>query len=147
MKPSDGMGISRILLDNRDIAMEGVLVGRRQVVSGVQLTVSNSLAILQGRVMFQHAPDARFVAAVSEGPVTWLDPGGRYVAVTRLSQAGTFEFRGLAPGLYRVVALPSVDRGRITDPDMLRQWTKVGQRATVTSQERTEIEISAVFGG
>ena len=76
-----------------------------------------------------------FIIVFSADQAHWT-PGNRRIMQTRPSSDGSFSFRNLPPGEYRLAAVTEVQQGEWFDPDFLTQLVDASVRLTLTDGGR-----------
>jgi hypothetical protein len=135
--------LKSVMLDDREIIDSGVdlspvtLAGELQIVITRQATtVSGSVVDDQGR------PRAEYVVvAFSPDAARWT-PGTRFIRATTSRPDGTFVLQGLPPGEYVLIAVPELEIGDETDPDLLEAWRAVGTRTSLAAFESKSVTLS-----
>jgi hypothetical protein len=99
------------------------------VITRQATTVSGPVVDDQGR------PRSEYVAvAFSPDAARWT-PGTRFIRATTSRPDGTFVLQGLPPGEYVLVAVPELEIGDETNPDLLEAWRMVGTRTSLAAFE------------
>ena len=133
----------------------GFTSNKRTVVSGtrprtlrpgcgqLQLLLGVDGAALSGRVNEEKdslpISDATVVLIPAPLPET-LAPGVLRTIAT--DQNGDFEFSGVAPGKYRLLAFAGLRNREAEDPEFVRQWQSKGTEITVQGREQKSVTLS-----
>ena len=81
------------------------------------------------------------VVAFSPDHARWT-PGTRFIRSTTSKPDGTFVLQGLPPGEYVLVAVPELEIGDETNPNLLDAWRVVGTRTTLAVFESKSVRLT-----
>lgn len=92
-----------------------------QAVTGVVVTLTTKTTSVSGTLLTADGAPAGgyYVVIFSDDPAFWSPRTRRVPPAARASTDGTFTFRGLPPGAYRLAALTNVDETDLADPAFL----------------------------
>jgi hypothetical protein len=62
----------------------------------------------------------------------------------RTSASGKFEFRGIAPGDYKLFSWESIDEGEWLDPAALKEFQSKGTAITLRESENKSVDLTAI---
>jgi hypothetical protein len=128
----DGWRIKAILQDGRDVTDSVFEMRTGDVLSGIQVIVSDRVNRLGGQITDDNGvplPDGT-VVVFADDPAKWtLD--SRFVRAARPDQQGQYEIRALPAGQYLAVALDYVEEGLWNDPEFLQSLRDLAERVTV----------------
>lgn len=114
--------VSRVALNENDFTDVPLDLGPgRPPVAPVQLTITNRVATLTGKVVDaddRAAPDATIVVFAADAS-RWT-AASRYIKITRPRADGQFTISGLIPGRYLAAARRSIEDGQWEDPLFLK---------------------------
>jgi len=112
--------LKKIVLNGIDVT-DAAVDFRGAAVEGVEVVLTPKVSRVSGVVSDDKGPVTDYAVVIfSSDPTKWTDRS-RFVAMTRPTQQGRFELRGLAPDEYLVIALPGVTGQEWSDPDFLQQ--------------------------
>jgi uncharacterized protein (DUF2141 family) len=134
---ASGWFAAEALVAGRDVLDFPLQVQPDTPVSGLTVTMTNRTTELTGRLqdaLARPAPNYMVVAFPSD-PRYWI-PQARRIQAERPATDGTFAFRGLPPGEYRLAALNDVEPGAWYDPALLRDLVAASIPVTLASGER-----------
>lgn len=138
----DGWMLASILHNGRDVTDDIVEGASRQVISGVEVVVSNQTTSVSG-----HVTDARgtpaaegTVVVFSANPNRWANRS-RYVRMIRPDQGGQFDIRGLPPDDYHAVAFDYVPEGAWNDPSYLAAARPYAERIQLDEGRRVMVSL------
>jgi hypothetical protein len=115
-----GAVVERVLAHGRDITDDGMVVDAD--IAGVEISITTTPPILDGRVIDDRGEPARGYAIVfADDPALWVKPGGRFVKIAEGDAAKGFRIAGLPPGRYRAVALADRDELEWASPENLER--------------------------
>jgi hypothetical protein len=120
--------------DSLDFPLE---VKANQNVSGAAITMSNQPAELRGQLVDDRGQPAmdHTVIVFAADRRFWI-PGSRRLLTARPATDGSFVFRNLAPGDYRIAGVLDPEPGAWTDPAYLEQLEPVSMRVTLAAGEK-----------
>jgi 5-hydroxyisourate hydrolase-like protein (transthyretin family) len=114
---------------------------RAKDVESVEVHLTSKVTRLAGGVSDDKGPVADYAVVVfASDPAKWIDRS-RFVAMTRPTQQGRFEVRGLPPEEYFVVALPGVVANEWQDPDFLQQLRPQATTITLLEGESKTVDL------
>jgi hypothetical protein len=135
----EDLRVERVVYNGRDVGQSGLNVTSGQQIRAVTVAVTSRVAALSGivRNASNHPVPNCVVFAFSTDMNTFKSPVGASVKYVRADANGQYSIGGLAPGSYRIVALPTLDVGFATDPQFLRDLSSHAARAELTDKERS----------
>lgn len=133
-----GWYLRRVTIGGREVTDTPVQLAND--VSDMEIVVTRQVTTLRGRVAGADGTRATVVvfATASE---RWT-PYTRYVQRVQTDTSGSFDIRGLPPGRYAAVALPSLADGEEGNPELLRRWLESGSLLELNEGEARELELS-----
>jgi hypothetical protein len=109
-------------IDGRDALDFPIEIGPNQNVQGMTLTFTDRTQDLSGQIQDAAGrPTADFTIIVFPTDNRYWLPQARRIVATRPGTDGTFSFRGLPIGEYRLTAVTDVEPGEWYDPTFLSQ--------------------------
>jgi hypothetical protein len=141
----DGWTLKAVLRDGRDITDEPVDLRSRELVSGIQVIVSERVAVVTGQVTDdQNAPASDGTVVVfHRDQAKWSDDS-RYVHGVRLDGQGQFEIHGLPPGDYLTVAIDYIEEGAWKDPAYLESIRRFAQPLSVAEGATAAVALKLI---
>jgi hypothetical protein len=128
--------LKSVILNGRDIA-DAPYDFQSADVNGLELVMTNRLAVIRGTVTDGNKPAASSVVVIfPEGETKWILPS-RAVTATKTSSEGTFTITGVLAGRYRIIAVPE-------PPAVGLEWL-MGLRALSTQVVVSENEGKSVI--
>jgi protocatechuate 3,4-dioxygenase beta subunit len=118
--PPEGWMLKAVWHEGREMTDLAVEMGSGEVLSGVQMVLSDRDTMLAGGLVgADGAPAADGIVIVfADDDDKWFD-GSRFVRVTRLDQRGAWQVQGLPPGRYLAAGVETVEEGMWHDPEYL----------------------------
>ena len=119
-----------------------------QNIAGVTITLTNRSTELTGIVTDeknQPAVDHTLIIFPADSRY-WAAGASRRIRTGRPATDGTFTFRGLPPGEYRIATPVDLEPGAISDPAVLQQLEGASMRVTLQPGE-TKVQNIRVSGG
>jgi Carboxypeptidase regulatory-like domain len=128
----DGWTVKAILHDGRDLADTPIEMKSGEVLTGVQVVVSNRVTTISGQLVDDKGAPLQdgTVIVFADEPSKWWDDS-RWVRAVRPDQQGRYQIQGLPPGDYLAVAVDYVEDGIWNDADYLESIRRHGQRVTL----------------
>jgi Carboxypeptidase regulatory-like domain len=128
----EGWTVKAILHDGRDIADTPIEMKSGEVLTGVQVVVSNRVTTISGQLVDDKGAPLQdgTVIVFADEPSKWWDDS-RWVRAVRPDQQGRYQIQGLPPGDYLAVAVDYVEDGIWNDADYLESIRRLGQRVTL----------------
>ena len=125
-----------------DVMESGVQVAQGQSPAPLDLTISSSAAQLTGVVLNEQmpAPDTRVVLL----PTGNRRGQPRFFKRAITDQSGRFTMKGVIPGEYRVLAIESLDRSLMSDPDFLEQFEDRGETVRLQEGGTQDVRLAAI---
>jgi protocatechuate 3,4-dioxygenase beta subunit len=131
--PDDWM-LKTVRIGERDITDTpfGVPAGAPDV-TGMEIVLSRKVALVTGEAKTQDGVPAHDATVIifAENSALW-GPGSRFVRATRPDDRGRFSIVGLAPGRYRITAVPLVTEGQWEDPAFLQTLERTSLRVELS---------------
>jgi hypothetical protein len=123
---SSGWTLATAIVDGRDALDFPVDIGPNESLHGAVLTFSDRTQDLSGRIQDAAGrPTADFTIIVFASDNRYWLPQARRIASSRPGTDGSFSFRGLPAGDYRLTAVTDVEPGEWYDPQFLAQLVPV----------------------
>jgi len=122
-----------VVIDGRDVTDEPVDVRHGEKITLVQVVLTDRVATLAGTVTTDRDEPAfgYTVILFSTDATTWR-PQSRTIMATQPDQTGAYQFRGMPPGAYYLVAVDEVEQGEWFDSVFLDEMRPGAERVTVT---------------
>ena len=121
-----------------DLLREDLVVAPGAAVAPVEVQLRDDAATLDGRVKLDPGVSAAAVIAIPEQTLR---------AATAFVVSGVFQFRPLAPGRYRLVAVDRVDDFAYAEQDVIGKYLAHAKEVTLRPNERTTVELEFVRVG
>ena len=124
-------------LDGQEYLDRPLEVGPGRALSGLVLTYTDRPTVLSGSITDakgEPAMDAVIVLFAADETL-WI-PGSRHLRLTRPMPDGTYEFRGMPPGDYRIATLIDEDPSAWSTPEVLRSLSTSAARLTLGEGEK-----------
>ena len=144
----DNWAVKGIFLDDMDVSDRAIDLSTDRG-SNVRVVLTDRVTELAGSVTSgAFAPtDADADATVvifTDDESKWTYPS-RFVRSVRANEDGTFQIRGLPPGLdYRAVAVDYLEDGEETDPEFLKRMRDRAARCSLREGERRAIDLRLI---
>jgi hypothetical protein len=115
-----GWILKTVLVDGRDVTDAPLDLRAGQVLTGVNLVLTNQLTEINGTIADERgAPITEFtLLAFADDESLWR-PFSRYIMTARPDQNGRYQVRGLPPGDYYLAAVDPAEQGEWFDPGYL----------------------------
>ena len=135
------VALAKITLDSRDVTDESIDF-RRENLSGVEVVLTRAVSHVTGEIRDDRgAPRVDYAVVVfTTDSAKWRDRS-RFVVRAQPNQEGRFDARGLPPGDYLAVALPTVGGFEYFDPDFLEAVRPLATRFTLAPGERKTLAL------
>ena len=132
--------VKKITLNDLDIT--GTPVDLRTMdVEGIQVLLTPKVTRLAGAVSDDTGPVADYAVVVfASDPAKWIDRS-RFVMMSRPTQQGRFEIRGLPPEDYFIIAVPGIVANEWQDPEFLQQLRPQATTLTLLEGESKTVEL------
>jgi hypothetical protein len=121
-----------------DLLREDLVVAPGAAVAPVEVKLRDDAATLDGKVKLEPGVSAAAVIAIPEQALR---------AATAFVVSGQFQFRPLAPGRYRLVAVDRVDDFAYAEQDVVGKYLAHAKEVTLRPNERTTVELEFVRVG
>jgi hypothetical protein len=128
----EGWTVKAILHDGRDLADTPIEMKSGEVLTDVQVIVSNRVTTISGQLVDDKGAPLQdgTVIVFADEPAKWWDDS-RWVRAVRPDQQGRYQIQGLPPGDYLAVAVDYVEDGIWNDADYLESIRRHGQKITL----------------
>jgi hypothetical protein len=115
-----GWALASVMVNGVEAIDTGLDFKNGERITGAELTITNQITQLTGRVTDDKgaAADESTVVVFASDASRWT-PRSRYIRMARPDQNGQFLVEGLPPGEYRAVAVDVIEEGEWTDPAFL----------------------------
>jgi len=125
--------LKSVMLDGRDVTDEPIEVRPGQTISLMQVVLTDRVATLAGRATTDRDEPAYgyTVLLFSTDATTWR-PQSRTIMATQPDQTGAYQFRGMPPGAYFLVAVDDVEQGEWFDSGFLDEMRPGAIRVTIS---------------
>ena len=144
----DNWAVKAILLDDMDVSDRPIDLSTDRG-SNLRVVLTDRVTELAGSVTSgafaptDANPDAT-VVIFTDDESKWAYPS-RFVRSVRAKEDGTFQIRGLPPGLdYRAVAVDYLEDGEETDPEFLKRMRDRAARFSLREGERRAIDLRLI---
>jgi hypothetical protein len=142
----DGFYVKAIRCGDADALVSGLAVGGGPP-EAVEVAISPKAGHISGAVKNpktqQPAPEAIVALAPQEKERRELPA---YYHQARTDQSGSFTFKNLPPGSYKVFAWEDVEDGAWMDPDFMRPLEGKGESVTVRESGQESVQVVAILG-
>jgi hypothetical protein len=129
--------MSSAIVDGRDVLDFPLDVAPHENVRDAVVTFTDQTQELSGRIQdAMGRPTAEFTIIVFPSDSRYWLPRARRIVSTRPGTDGSFAFRDLPPGDYRLTAVTDVEPGEWYDPNFLTQLAQVSLPLTLREGEK-----------
>ena len=142
--PDDWM-VKTIMQDGRDITDTPIERMSGEIMSGVQIVVTNRVSTVAGQLTDDKGlplTDAT-ILVFADDPEQWAGDS-RAVRAVRPDQRGQYQIKGLPAGAYLAIALDYVEDGMWNDPEFLESLRQYAQKLTVADASAQTIALKLV---
>ena len=141
----EGWRVKAVQHDGRDIIDLPIDPKSGEVMSGVEVVVTDRITTVTGRLSDEtNAPVADGTVVVfSTDDTKWFE-GSRFVRGSRPDQQGRFQIKGLPPGEYFAVAMDFVEEDTWNDPEYLRSLQNAAQKIRLVDGESQALALRLV---
>lgn len=130
-----GWFLRSVIIGDRDYEGVPISVPPGGELREITLVISDRLPVVSGSVSdAEGRPAAANVVLFSVDPARWLEAAGNQ-KMLRTGADGRYRFEGVRPGEYYVIALGSMQRWQMNDPDFLRPQQERATRITVADTD------------
>jgi hypothetical protein len=135
--------VKSIRVNNNDALNNPIRIDGTQTITGMAVVIGLSGGGVNGRVMNsrQEVMDRATVVLLPQGPPPFRED--RYRVFTT-DKSGQFQFRGLPPGEYRVLAWEDVDPGAWFNPAFLAVNERYATAMTLDEGKNQRIDVTAI---
>jgi hypothetical protein len=139
----DNAYVKSIRVNNADSLNSPIRIDGAQTISGVEIVLGPAGASIDGRVVNarQEVMNRATVVLLPQGPPPFRDD--RYRMLTT-DKSGVFQFRGLPPGEYRVIAWEDVDPGAWFNPAFLAAYERYATATTLAEGKAQRMDVTAI---
>ena len=132
-----GWWLRSAMVNGRDVLDVPLQIEPDTQLAGAVLTFSDRQTVLTGSIQVPAAdsPSAYTIVVFPDDRAMWL-PRARRIRSVRPATDGTYEFRGLPPGAYRLAALTDVGPDDLMDPSFLAALAPASIRIDLGDGER-----------
>jgi hypothetical protein len=141
----DGWALASILHDGRDVTDTAFELKSGDVLSGVQVVLTNRVNSIGGQVVDDKGTplaDGTIIVFATDAE-RWSEDS-RFVRSVRPDQQGSYQIRGLPPGDYFAAAVDYVEDGMWNDPEYLESIRRYGQRVTLGETDAQTMTLKLV---
>jgi hypothetical protein len=132
-----GWGLRSVIIDERDHEGIPVRLPDGGQVPNVTLVITDRLPEVHGTVLGSDGkPAAANVVLFPADPARWVEAAGNQ-KTTRPGPDGKYRFDAVKPGAYFVMAVQTMERWQINDPDFLREHQERAMKITVADSAVT----------
>jgi hypothetical protein len=112
--------VKSIAHDGRDLTDQPIEIRSGEVMSGVEIVITNRVSILSGALSDSKAAPTNdgTVIVFPEDRTRWSEDS-RFVRAARPDRHGRYQIKGLPAGQYLAIALDNVESGVWHDPEFL----------------------------
>lgn len=134
--------VKSIRVSGADSLNSPIRVDGAQAISGVEIVLGPVGASIDGRVVNarQDVVDRATVVLLPQGPPPFRED--RYRTLTT-DKSGQFQFRGLPPGEYRLLAWEDVDPGAWFNPEFLSAYERYATAITLAEGKGQRLDVPA----
>lgn len=131
-----------ITLDGEDITDEPLETTGKNVISGLQITLTDMLTDVSGGVTDARGQAVQDYVVVIQ-PEQQREPviASRLIRVVRADTKGRFQVRGIRPGRYVATAIESIEQGRQFAPEFQQQLRRGAREFAVREGEAVTIDL------
>ena len=132
-----GWWLRSAVVNGRDVLDVPLQIEPDTQLAGAVLTFSDRHTVLSGSIQVPAAdsPSAYTIVVFPDDRAMWL-PRARRIQSVRPATDGTYEFRGLPPGAYRIAALTDVGPDDLSDVSFLTTLVPASIRLDLGDGER-----------
>jgi len=125
--------LASVVIGGRDVTDEPIEVRNGERISLVEVVLTDRVATLAGTVTTDRNDPAfgYTVILFSTDATTWR-PQSRTIMATQPDQTGAYQFRGMPPGAYFLVAVDDVEQGEWFDSAFLDEMRPGAVRVTIS---------------
>jgi len=140
----DGWTVKSVTHDGRDISNVPFELNSGEMMSDVQVIVTNKVTTLSGLLADDRgAPIADGTVVVfGSNADTWTQ--GRFIRATRPDQQGQWQIKGLPPGEFLAIAVDYVEDGQWNDPEYLESVRRYAQKVTLADAGAQTVSLRVV---
>lgn len=134
--------LKAIYVNGRDINDTPLDIRNNQVISGVQVVLTNKPSEVTGSVLDAEEKPVTdcYVIAFASDSTQW-QPMTRAIQAVKPDETGTYSLRNLPSGNYLVIALTDVDEDSWYDPSVLEGWRNAATSVSVTDGETKSLSL------
>jgi len=135
--------VKSIRVNNSDALNNPIRIDGAQTITGLVVVVGLAGGGVEGRVVNarQEVMDRATVVLLPQGPPPFRTD--RYRTMTT-EKSGLFQFRGLPPGEYRILAWEDVDPGAWFNPKFLAAFERYATAITLEEGRAQKLDVSAI---
>jgi hypothetical protein len=135
--------VKSIRVNNADSLNSLIRIDGAQAISGVEIVLGPAGASVDGRIVNakQEVMDRATVVLLPQGPPPFRED--RYRTLTT-DKSGQFQFRGLPPGEYRVLAWEDVDPGAWFNPAFLAGYERYATAVSLAEGKNQRMDVTAI---
>ncbi|MEO5739012.1 MAG: carboxypeptidase-like regulatory domain-containing protein [Vicinamibacterales bacterium] len=143
--PSIGWGLKSVTLNGADITDTPLDVASLGDVSGIEITLTDTLSMLSGSVTnAQRAPVKDYVVVILPDRLREGALPQRFTRAIRPDQDGRYQTRGLPAGDYLAVALSALEAGDEWDPAFRKQIEPIAKRFRLMDGQTATVDLQLV---
>lgn len=137
-----GWSPKSIMLGDQDVLDFPLEVGAGRPVTGLVVTLTDRTQDLSGTIVDDRgAPASEHSLILFPSDARYWTPMSRRIRLTRPDQDGTFTYRAVPPGDYRVAAVLDYDQGEWNTPEFLRQLAWASTRVSIAEGEKKSVSL------
>jgi hypothetical protein len=135
VRPPSGMYAASVIADGVDLANDPYVLRDSGDIAAIKVALRDDVGVVYGVVSSGGRPKPAFVYAIPLFATT-----SDSLMVVSLEDGG-YQFFGLAPGAYRMVATEYAEEIPWRDAKAMEPWMRYGQVITVTPNERGKVDL------
>ena len=132
-----GWSMESVTVSGRDVLDESLEIRPGRNVTGAVIAFTDQITELTGTVVDEKGqPAADYTVLLFAADPRYWTPGSRRIRPARTQPDGTFSFRGVPPGDYRMAAFLDAEPGAWRDAAFLEQLTASSVRISLAPDEK-----------
>jgi hypothetical protein len=136
-----GWAVKSVEIGGRDMPDGAIELKGGQAIDGARIVLTNRFPSVSGRVTDDRAADAEGTVLLFPADESrWLTAASG-LRTGRTSQKGIFEFAGVPPGDYLLVALAAVQTWQVNDPEFLAEMKPRAERVTINEGQNAQLTL------
>lgn len=135
--------LKEVRYNNRHLAENAFTVDGSAPMQLIEISLGRRPAAVSGTVTDDGKPVSQSYVVLVRWPANSRDPflsaSGR-----ETDESGRFQFAGLAPGEYRILAVPDDDKGKVQRPDVLNQLLGDSEKCSIGEGQSQSLTLKLV---